>query len=204
VTEQLLQRRAAISHEFDVEEALASSALSSTAYLIALGLKASTSTAGDVALLAGQVTTFTGPLAAAVANRATPTPALLPTQSVPTMQAPFYHFTTEFGRQGIQQSKIIAPGTTGLAYVTTTPYPIANEAQAELSLSRTPTGYFTIPAERLNGLSTPSRVEVVGEGPTWQPDGGIECTLCRPIDAQNLDWQPIEHSATTFSVLPPR
>jgi hypothetical protein len=73
-------------------------------------------------------------------------------------------------------------------YVTPTRYGSGAQAQAELALGRTPSGYFEIPQSRLPGLQGPHRVEPWAD----QPGGGVECWVTCSVNAESLKWFPID------------
>jgi hypothetical protein len=96
------------------------------------------------------------------------------------------HYTDDVGRVGIESSGAIRPGADGRVYVTPTRYSGGAQAQAELALGRTPTGYFEVPRARLPGLQGPRRVD------PWagQPGGGVECWVTCSVEAEGLKWFP--------------
>lgn len=92
------------------------------------------------------------------------------------------HYTDEVGRQGIERSGEILPGSTGRVYLTTDSYATGAEAQQGLAMSRTPTGYFEVPTARLSGLTGPSPVA----GGT-----GVEYWVEHVVGAIGLKWTPL-------------
>ena len=105
-------------------------------------------------------------------------------------QMPFnvFHYTTNANKAKIESSGAIAPGASGLAWVSPTPYDTASAAQSDLALLNTPDGYFVIP---LQNIQTPL---------TWSPvmpnfgypGGGIEGTTTQPIPIKGAVWVPFQ------------
>ncbi len=97
------------------------------------------------------------------------------------------HYTDEAGRQGIERLGLITPSADGRVYLTPDSYDSGRAARERLSLTRTPTGYFTIPDENLSGVSEPEFVEAHRA----LPGGGVEVSVTHPIDAQDLVWTAV-------------
>jgi hypothetical protein len=117
-------------------------------------------------------------------------PSELGDATLPREQAdPFFnHYTNEAGRAGIQRTGTIIPSSDGFVYVTPTVYTSGAAAQAELSLSRTPTGYFQLPRSNLPGLTPAGRVP---PGSAGQPGGGIQFVVPGPVRINGAPWVPI-------------
>jgi len=81
----------------------------------------------------------------------------------------------------------IIPSGDGFVYVTPTGYTSGATAQSQLSLSRTPTGYFQLPRSNLPGL-TPAGQVPPGNG---QPGGGIQFVVPGPVSINGARWVPI-------------
>jgi RHS repeat-associated protein len=93
-------------------------------------------------------------------------------------QAYVFHFTSQKNADGIILSGQINPSASqGVAWVTPTPYPNADLAQAQLALQNTPQGFFAIPAQNLQTPLSWSTVQPNAFG----PGGGVEGTTPLPI-----------------------
>ncbi len=146
---------------------------------------------------------FVGPAAVAatdttlativVTAAATAVGALLPDWTSPndTFNDPtgfVFHFTTNANMLKIQASGAILPGTSsGVVWVTPTPYVNASTAQSMLALPTTPDGYYIIPAQN---LQTPLSWTMVQPNYGY-PGGGIEGTTPAPIPIGGATWVPL-------------
>lgn len=97
------------------------------------------------------------------------------------------HYTDEAGRQGIERLGLITPSLDGLVYLTPDSYDSGTLARERLALSRTPTGYFEVPDERLIAPSKPRSVRPHGA----MAGGGTEVHVDHPIDATALQWYEV-------------
>lgn len=120
---------------------------------------------------------------------------LLQEVGAPPPSAPgprFYrHYTDNAGAEGITKSGSLKPGVqSGKIWLTTDQYSDGVEARSNLALNKTPTGYFEIDADRIDGLDGPSDVK------PWngEPGGGIEYTTPNPIDMTNIPFVPFDLS----------
>jgi len=104
-----------------------------------------------------------------------------------TNQAYVFHFTTAANAAAILASGQINVGaTSGLAWVTPSPYPTAALAQSQLALPATPGGFFAIPVQNLQTPLTWSTAP-----PAYnQPGGGVEGTTPVAIPIQGAVWVP--------------
>lgn len=100
----------------------------------------------------------------------------------------FYHYTDEAGRAGISRTGTILPSDDGFVYLTPTVYTSGTDAQAELALRRTPTGYFPLPRSTLPGL-TPAGTVPPSNG---QPGGGEQFVVPGPVPVDPTRWIPIK------------
>jgi hypothetical protein len=98
-----------------------------------------------------------------------------------------FHYTDDVGRAGIRRDGVIKAWPTPegpRAYISPTRYSDGLSAQADLAMKRTPTGFFEVPASRIDNLQGPYRVQ-----PRYgQPGNGLECWTACDIDAANLVW----------------
>jgi hypothetical protein len=106
-------------------------------------------------------------------------------------QAYVFHFTSQVNANGIILSGQISPGiSSGVAWVTPTPYPSAGLAQSQLALQNTPQRFFAIPVQN---LQTPLSWSTV-QGNTYGPGGGVEGTtpLAIPLNGPGgpAAWVP--------------
>jgi hypothetical protein len=107
--------------------------------------------------------------------------------TVNSKQAYVFHFTTAAAAASILASGQINTGaTSGLAWVTPSPYTSGSLAQAQLSLSVTPDGFFAIPAQN---LQTPLSWSIAAPLNN-QPGGGVEGTTPLPIPIGGAVWIP--------------
>lgn len=98
-----------------------------------------------------------------------------------------YHFTNDVGYQGIIVDRIIVPGPDGYVYLTPTPYQSSTYAQQQLSMSRTPAGYFQIPTNDVGPFNPPTIVQPAN----GQPGGGLETRVPHPVSIENALWIPL-------------
>ena len=93
--------------------------------------------------------------------------------TVDDSQAYVFHFTSNAAAAAILATGQINTGaTSGLAWVTPSPYTTASLAQAQLSLPSTPDGFFAIPVQNLQTPLTWSTAPPMYN----QPGGGVEGT----------------------------
>lgn len=106
-----------------------------------------------------------------------------------TSQAYVFHFTTAANAAAILANGQINVGaTSGLAWVTPSPYPTAALAQSQLALPATPGGFFAIPVQN---LQTPLSWSTAP--PAYnQPGGGVEGTTPVAIPIQGAIWVPFQ------------
>jgi hypothetical protein len=95
-----------------------------------------------------------------------------------------YHYTTDKGAEGIQESGKIRQSIDGYTYLTPQYFTNGNTAQSNLALSQTPTGYFTIPKTDALPASQPGPVQPYN----GQPGGGIEIKAPHPVKVNNLTF----------------
>ena len=103
-----------------------------------------------------------------------------------------FHFTSQANADGIILSGQINPSvSSGVAWVTSTPYPSAGLAQSQLALQNTPQGFFAIPVQN---LQTPLSWSTV-QGNAYGPGGGVEGTtpLAIPLNGPGGQaiWVPL-------------
>jgi len=100
-----------------------------------------------------------------------------------------YHYTSASNAKSIMDGGFIVPkDEAGEIYVSPTLYPTATDAQNALSIPNVPEGYFQIPIARVSGLT-----EYTVAVPQYGFDGGgLEASTTEPIDADGLDFVPLE------------
>jgi RHS repeat-associated protein len=138
----------------------------------------------------GRALSVLGAPFAAIAVLLTPSKASSPTISdlqENDASAFFNHYTNPFAQGLIEKDGFIKPSQDGFVYVTTTVYSSATTAQAQLSLTNTPSGYFQIPRANLPGV-TPAGI-VPPSGP--HPGGGLQWVAPGPVPIGGAQWVPI-------------
>jgi hypothetical protein len=114
-----------------------------------------------------------GEIGIAIAGVLFPSSTASDDTTIDTNQAYVFHFTSQANANGIILSGQINPGvSSGLAWVTPTPYPSGGLAQSQLALQNTPQGFFAIPVQN---LQTPLSWSTV-QGNAYGPGGGVEGT----------------------------
>ena len=99
-----------------------------------------------------------------------------------------YHFTTQAGYDGISATRSILPSGDNLVYVTPNAYLSGEQAQSDLALRNTPTGYFVIPKESILPANPPTIVAPAN----GQPGRGLEITVPLPVSAAGAAFIRIE------------
>ncbi len=116
-----------------------------------------------------------------------PVASLIGLDDVIQRNAYLNHYTTEAGRVGILRDEIIMRSSDGNVYLTPDLYVSGAEAQARLSLSQQPTGYFSVPLENINSVSGQGVVQPLN----GQPGGGIEILVPHDVSTRRSRWYPI-------------
>jgi len=110
--------------------------------------------------------------------------------TIDSSQAYVFHFASAANAAAILASGQINVGaTSGVAWVTPTPYPTAALAQSQLALPATPGGFFAIPVQN---LQTPLSWSIAVPANN-QPGGGVEGTTPVAIPIQGAIWVPFPH-----------
>jgi hypothetical protein len=100
-----------------------------------------------------------------------------------------FHFTSAAAAESIlTQGQINTSQTSGLAWVTPTPYASASLAQSQLALQNTPQGFLAIPVQN---LQTPVSWSTV-ERNSYGPGGGVEGTSPVAIPVKGAYWVPLQ------------
>ncbi len=94
------------------------------------------------------------------------------------------HYTDDIGRRGIERLGLITPSADGRVYLSPDAYVSGVDARDRLALRGTPTGYFVVPDDRLEGVTDLRRVEPAH----GLPGGGSEVYVTHAVDASGLPW----------------
>ncbi|MEJ1390549.1 MAG: hypothetical protein RPU34_06595 [Candidatus Sedimenticola sp. (ex Thyasira tokunagai)] len=116
-----------------------------------------------------------------------PLGTLLETDDIVRRNAYLNHYTTDLGREGIVYDGVIRRSPDGNVYLTPDLYSSGAQAQAQLSLSSTPVGYFSVPMSNIHSVSSHGVVD------PWagQPGGGYEVKVPHDVSTENSRWYPI-------------
>ena len=112
----------------------------------------------------------TWPICVLIAGALFPSPIASNDVTIDSSQAYVLHFTSAANAEAILATGAINPGSSGLAWVTPSPYATGTLAQSQLSLASTPGGFFAIPVQNLQTPLTWS----IAQPPNNQPGGGVE------------------------------